>query len=639
MLLDYAYLIPLIPLAGAAANGLLGWRAGERRVGLVASAAMAVSFALALGVFLELARSDVSQRSREIELFTWIAAGSLRVPVAFLIDQLSAVMMLVVCGVGLLIHVYAAGYMHKDPGYFRFFTYLNLFVFAMLVLVMANNLLFMFVGWEGVGLCSYLLIGYYYDKDPAANAGKKAFVVNRIGDVGFLLAIFLTFQAFGSLEYAHVLPAAATVLLPGGATVTAITLLFFLGATGKSAQLPLYIWLPDAMEGPTPVSALIHAATMVTAGVYMVCRMSPFYVLAPVSLTVVAVVGGLTALYAASIGLVQNDLKRVLAYSTISQLGYMFLACGVGAFGAAIFHLVTHAFFKALLFLGAGSVMHALSGELDLRRMGGLRRHLPITYRTFLVATLAICGIFPFAGFFSKDAILLGAMLHGGFWFWAMGALAAFMTAFYMSRVLFLAFWGDSRLTPQAEKSHPHESPALMTFPLIILAVLSVVGGWLGLPLIRGGNFLGEWLAPVLAAGAGQGRGETPVWVELTFMGLALVISAGGILAAWKMYVRRPEVPARLARIYPNAYDLLYHKYYADEAVSFALVEPVKRLSTVVLWRVLDASIIDGLVNGVATVALTAASVLRRLQTGYVQNYALGVLAGAVAVVYWLVLR
>jgi len=630
-----SYLIPLIPLLGAAANGLLGWRWDERRIGLVAAGAVGLSFLLSAGVFLELAFSPAALRSRELYLFEWIAAGGLRVPAAFLIDQLSVVMMLVVTGVGFLIHVYAIGYMHRDRGFFRFFAYLNLFVFAMLLLVMANNLLFMFVGWEGVGLCSYLLIGYFYERRSAADAGKKAFVVNRIGDFGFLLAIFLAFQTFGTLEYTRLLPEAARLLTPGGATATAITLLLFLGACGKSAQLPLYVWLPDAMEGPTPVSALIHAATMVTAGVYMVCRLSALYLLAPLSMNVVALVGGLTALYAASIGLMQNDIKRVLAYSTISQLGYMFLAAGTGAFGAAIFHLMTHAFFKALLFLGAGSVMHALSGELDLRRMGGLRERLPITYRTFLIATLAICGIFPFAGFFSKDAILLSAWTGGGPLFWAMGALSAFMTAFYMFRALFLAFWGQSRLTPQAA-ANLHESPPVMTWPLQLLAALSVVGGLVGVPLIAGGNVLGEWLAP--AFGVAPPAHHVSALFELSLMGVALCISALGILLAWRFYVLEPELPEWLAGVYPFAADLIAHKYYVDEAVSALIVEPLKRGSGL-LWRLGDDLFIDGAVNGAGRLTVGLAKGLRRLQTGYVQSYALGVLAGAVGLLYWLVVR
>ena len=640
MFVELAYLIPLIPLLGAAVNGLAGWLVqerpeGEKIIGYLAAGAVGLSFLLSLGVFVQLAFAPLSSRSHEVFLFPWISAGVFEVPAAFLIDQLSAVMMLVVCGVGCVIHVYAIGYMANDPGFFRFFAYLNLFVFAMLVLVMANNLLFMFVGWEGVGLCSYLLIGYFYERKSAADAGKKAFVVNRIGDFGFLLAIFLTFQAFGSLEFSRLTATAPSVLAAGGATATAITLLLFLGACGKSAQLPLYVWLPDAMEGPTPVSALIHAATMVTAGVYMVCRLSALYLLAPFSMNVVAIVGGLTAVYAASIGLMQNDIKRVLAYSTISQLGYMFLAAGCGAFGAAIFHLMTHAFFKALLFLAAGSIMHALSGELDLRYMGGLKEKLPITYRTFLIATLAICGIFPFAGFFSKDAVLLAAWVSGGPLLWALGALTAFMTAFYMFRAFFLAFWGESRLTPQAA-AHLHESPPLMTWPLQILAALSVVGGLVGVPLIAGGNVLGEWLAPAFGGAAHQPH--VSAVLEISLMGLALCVSALGILFAWRFYVLQPELPGRVSRLYPHAADLIAHKYFVDEAVSCLIVEPVKR-GSVLLWRWADDLLIDGAVNGLGRLTVACARALRLVQTGYVQNYALGVLAGAVAVLFWMVAR
>ena len=634
MFIQLAYLIPLLPLAGAAANALAGRKMSELQVGAIAAGAVGAAFLLSLGAFVELAASPVALRSRELYLFDWIAAGSFHAPAAFLIDQLSSLMMLVVTGVGTLIHVYAVAYMAGDRGFWRFFAYLNLFVFAMLILVMANNLLFMFVGWEGVGLCSYLLIGYFYEKKAASDAGKKAFVVNRIGDFGFLLAIFLTFQTFGTLDFNRLLPAAAHVLTPGGATATAITLLLFLGATGKSAQLPLYIWLPDAMEGPTPVSALIHAATMVTAGVYMVCRMSALFVLAPVSMTVVAVVGGLTAIFAASIGLMQNDIKRVLAYSTISQLGYMFLAAGCGAFGAAIFHLMTHAFFKALLFLAAGSVMHALGGELDLRRMGGLRERLPVTYRTFLMATLAICGIIPFAGFFSKDAVLLGAWTGGGPLLWALGAVAAFMTAFYMFRALFMAFWGESRLAPEAAR-HCHESPPLMTWPLQILAALSVVGGLVGMPFIAGGNVIGDWLAPAFV-GAHPHHAQPSL--EVALMGVALSISAVGVIVAWRYYVYDRDLPRRTAALYPGWANAISHRYWVDEIVSAVIVEPLKRGSAL-LWRFVDELVIDGLVNGAGAVALWLSRGLRRVQTGYVQTYALGVLAGAVAVLYWLVAR
>ena len=443
-MMDYVWLIPVLPLIGFLINGLVGKSLPKRWVGTIGSATVALSFLITLKIFLEFIKLPVDARSVEKVVYTWIASGPFKVSVAFLIDPLSLIMMLVVSGVSTLIHIYSIGYMYDDEGFYRYFAFLNLFVFAMLTLVSANNFLLMFVGWEGVGLCSYLLIGFWYEKQSASDAGKKAFVVNRIGDFGFLLGIFLIFWTFGSVNFKEVFALAAKYPL-GSGVITAITLLLFLGATGKSAQLPLYTWLPDAMEGPTPVSALIHAATMVTAGVYMVARCSGLYVLAPVSLMVVAAVGAVTAIYAATIGMAQFDIKRVLAYSTVSQLGYMFLACGVGAFTAGIFHLMTHAFFKALLFLGSGSVMHGLHGELDMRKMGGLKKHMPITYWTFLLATLAICGIFPFAGFFSKDEILFSSLVSGHLVFWGIATTAAFITAFYMFRAVFMTFH-DRRL-------------------------------------------------------------------------------------------------------------------------------------------------------------------------------------------------
>src|SRR5512139_157267 len=447
-MLDYVGLIPLFPAIGFAVNLFFGRRISKGAVGFIACAAIGLSFLVSLMVFSALLKLPAAGRSVEKIIFPWILSGEFQANIGFLADPLSLVMMMVVSGVSLVIHVYYVGYMHDDPDFPRYFTYLNLFVFFMLILVAANNFLLMFVGWEGVGLCSYFLIGFWYEKKSASDAGKKAFIVNRIGDFGFLLAIFLIFVTFGTIEFTKVFAAAPAKLAVGGGLVTLITLLLFMGATGKSAQLPLYTWLPDAMEGPTPVSALIHAATMVTAGVYMVARCNVLFLLAPTSLLVVAVIGAATAIFAASIGLAQNDIKRVLAYSTISQLGYMFLACGVGAFTAGIFHLMTHAFFKALLFLGAGSVMHALAGELDMRKMGALKPHMPRTYWTFLIATLAISGIFPFAGFFSKDEILWKALTKGGFGFWLVGAVAAFITATYMFRAVFLTFHGKSRVDP-----------------------------------------------------------------------------------------------------------------------------------------------------------------------------------------------
>ena len=483
-MLDYVGLIPLFPAIGFVLNLFFGRRLAKGTVGLIACGAIGLSFLVSLLVFVDLLNLPPANRSVEKILYTWILSGEFQAKVGFLIDPLSMVMMMVVSGVSFVIHIYSHGYMHDDPDYPRYFTYLNLFVFFMLILVSANNFLLLFVGWEGVGLCSYFLIGFWYEKKSASDAGKKAFIVNRIGDYGFLLAIFLIFVTFGTIDFKAVFAAAPERLALGEGMVTLIALLLFMGATGKSAQIPLYTWLPDAMEGPTPVSALIHAATMVTAGVYMVARCHLLFLMAPTALLVVAVIGAATAIFAASIGLAQNDIKRVLAYSTISQLGYMFLACGVGAFTAGIFHLMTHAFFKALLFLGAGSVMHAMAGELDMRKMGALKPHLPRTYWTFLIGTLALAGIFPFAGFFSKDEILWQALNQGGVLFWLLGAGAAFMTATYMFRAVFLTFHGKSRVD-HGVAHHLHESPGIMTVPLIILAILSVIGGFIGFPVHR----------------------------------------------------------------------------------------------------------------------------------------------------------
>jgi NADH-quinone oxidoreductase subunit L len=444
-MIQYVWLIPVFPLVGFIINGLLGHRLKKNVVGLIGASMVGLSFALTVAIFLEYLKLPVDARPVEVSVYTWIASGTFKASVAFLVDPLSLIMMLVVSGISFLIHIYSVGYMHDDPGFPRFFAYLNFFVFFMLTLVGANNFLMMFVGWEGVGLCSYLLIGYWYEKQSASDAGKKAFVVNRIGDFGFLLGIFLIFWTFGSINFREVFALAAKYPV-GSGVITAITLFLFVGATGKSAQIPLYTWLPDAMEGPTPVSALIHAATMVTAGVYMVARCSALFTLAPISMMVVAIIGALTAIFAASMGMMQFDIKRVLAYSTVSQLGYMFLACGVGAFTAGIFHLMTHAFFKALLFLGAGSISHSVAGELDMRKMGDLKKHIPVTYWTFMIATLALCGIFPFAGFFSKDEILFHSLVDGHMVYWGIATAAAFITAFYMFRAVFMVFYGESRV-------------------------------------------------------------------------------------------------------------------------------------------------------------------------------------------------
>jgi NADH-quinone oxidoreductase subunit L len=529
-------------------------------------------------------------------------------------------MMLVVSGVSFVIHVYSIGYMHGDGGFRRYFVFLNLFVFFMLLLVMGGNFLIMFVGWEGVGLCSYLLIGFWYSDDAKATAGKKAFILNRIGDFGFLIAIFLIWTTFGTVQFTKLIPMAS--LYPAGSgVVTAICLLLFMGAVGKSAQFPLYVWLPDAMAGPTPVSALIHAATMVTAGVYMVARVNFFFVLSPAALSVVAIVGGGTALFAATIGLVQNDIKKVLAYSTVSQLGYMFLACGVGAFAAAIFHLVTHAFFKGLLFLGSGSVIHSMSGEQDIRHMGGLKSKMPATYATFLIGTLAIAGVPGLAGFFSKDEILWKTFSGGQTILWLLGLVAAFCTAFYMFRLVYLTFHGRFRGS-KAGEHHLHESPPVMTVPLIILAVLSVIGGYIGLPHVLGGtNPFGQWLGPVVhPADAGEAivyHGEAAT--ELTLMVVSVAAALAGIYLAYAWYMKKSETVKALGE--SALHTMLLNKYWVDEIYSVTIVQPFVKGSEL-LARYFDVGTIDGLVNGVGSFFSWIGGGVRRVQTGLVQNYA-----------------
>lgn len=639
-MLDYIGLIPLFPAVGFALNLFFGRRMPKGAVGFVACAAIGLSFLVSLLIFSALIQTAPAGRSIEKIVYTWMLVGDLKVNVGFLIDPLSIVMMLVVSGVSFIIHVYSHGYMHDDPDFPRYFAYLNLFVFFMLLLVAANNFLLMFVGWEGVGLCSYFLIGFWYEKKSASDAGKKAFIVNRIGDYGFLLAIFFIFITFGTLDFKAVFSAAPDKMAVGGGLVTLTTLLLFMGATGKSAQIPLYTWLPDAMEGPTPVSALIHAATMVTAGVYMVARCNVLFLMAPTSALVVAIIGAATAIFAASIGLAQNDIKRVLAYSTISQLGYMFLACGVGAFTAGIFHLMTHAFFKALLFLGAGSVMHAMAGELDMRKMGALKPHMPRTYWTFLIGTLALAGIFPFAGFFSKDEILWNALTRGGLVFWVVGAVGAFITALYMFRAVFMTFHGESRVDHHVA-GHLHESPPVMTLPLIVLAVLSIIGGFVGLPIKESWNLFHEFLAPVFtpvaAAAHGAQGGHYPVIFEIIMMAVSLIIAGIGILFAYRMYIREPGLPDNLATRFPGPYSMVAHKYWVDELYDLVFVGPLIRFS-VFLWRKIDDLIVDGAVNGTAAVVRGGSEAFKYLQSGNLQSYALSILLGVVLIIgYFLV--
>ncbi len=635
-MLSHIWLIPFFPMVGFLINGLLGIRFKRSWIHIIAASAIGLSFFTTIIIFAELLKAPPEARHFENILFNWIVAGKFKTQVAFLIDPLSIVMALVVTGVSFMIHIYSGGYMEDDPGFRRFFVYLNLFVFSMLILILANNFLLMFVGWEGVGLCSYLLIGFWFEKDSAANAGKKAFVVNRIGDFGFVLGLFLivaTLSQHGiwSLNYDVVFKNAHIF---GTTTVTAITLLLFVGATGKSAQIPLYVWLPDAMEGPTPVSSLIHAATMVTAGVYMIARCNALYSLAPISLEVVAVIGALTAFYSATIALVNNDFKRILAYSTVSQLGYMFMGVGVGAYSAGIFHLMTHAFFKGLLFLASGCVMHAMAGELDIRKMGGLKKFMPITFWTYLMATLAICGIPGFSGFFSKDEILWQSFHRGHIIVWLLGTVAAGLTAFYMFRLTFVAFFGKPRMDDKL-KHHLHEAPKVMTYPMIVLAVASVVGGYLGVPKVLGGNNIFEkFLEPVVVGGgpeAVHAAVHASASLEFLMMGISVAVALIGVAVAYLFYIKNPELPVRLASGMKGLYTLLYNKYFVDEFYNGVFVQGTKDFATF-LWQKVDVGIVDATVNGVASWIQWSGDKIRKLQTGYVQTYAFSILVGGVVV-------
>jgi NADH-quinone oxidoreductase subunit L len=593
------WLIPALPFVGFLVNGIFGRRFSKTVINAVAVGSVALSFAWALKVVLALGDTPFSEH-----YFDWIVAGGLRIGCDFAVDRLTAVMLLVVTGVGSLIHVYSVGYMAHEGGYYRFFAYLNLFMFFMLTLVLAANYLLLFVGWEGVGLCSYLLIGFWFLKKSATNAGNKAFIVNRIGDFGFSLAMLLIVVNFGSLDFATVFPAAASK--PAG-VLTTIALLLLVGACGKSAQFPLYVWLPDAMEGPTPVSALIHAATMVTAGVYMVARSFPIYVRAPEAMELVACIGLFTAAFAATIGLVQNDIKKVFAYSTVSQLGYMFLGVGTGAFSAGIYHLMTHAFFKALLFQGAGSVIHAVAGEQDMRQMGGLRKMIPVTFWTVFCAALAISGVPPTSGFFSKDSILVSAYHHAPWMFWV-GVITAGMTAFYVFRAVFMTFFGEYR-----GHHHPHESPRSMTIPLAALALLSLAGGYFNVPA-----WLGKFFPAV----------EEPE--NFTLVAISVIAGLAGIGLAYVMYVARPGLADLLSLRFGALYRLVYNKYFVDEIYDAAVVKPVVGGSRAVLWRGIDAGVIDGAVNGIGARSRDIGGWLKLIQSGSIRSYATWVLFGSV---------
>jgi NADH-quinone oxidoreductase subunit L len=650
-MLEYLWIVPLLPLLGAAVNGFFGAKWPNKIVDGVAIGSTGLSFLGALEAVREF--FDYFAQNHQPfhkEFFTWIAAGNFRAGFDLQMDQLTVVMVLVVTGVGWLIHIYATGYMAHEGGYYRFFSYLNVFMFFMLILVLAANYVLLFVGWEGVGLASYLLIGFYFLKKSASDAGKKAFIVNRIGDFGFMLGMFLLFRAFHTLDFQAIFTSPTLQGWPvelGGhlGTLTFACLLLFMGACGKSAQLPLYVWLPDAMEGPTPVSALIHAATMVTAGVYVVARSHILFAHAPTAMLVVAIVGGATAFFAATIGLVQTDIKKVLAYSTVSQLGYMFLACGVGAFSAGIFHLMTHAFFKALLFLAAGSVIHAMGGEQNMNRMGGLSKKIRWTYLTMLTASLAIAGFPPFAGFFSKDAILLYTLVSQpggnrespiGPVLYVFGLITALLTSFYMFRLIFLTFSTKPRY--DEKKVHVHESPWSMLGPLVVLAVLSVCGGWLAAPSYFGGTdyfkeFLGPALVDVEPELGSPGFPGSGAPNELVLAAIAAGVALIGFLAALWFYIRRPDKPAQLAKSWKRTYTTLLNKYYVDELYAFLVVRPLLWLSTNVLWKAADVTGIDGAVNGIADGARAIGDGVRHAQSGNTRSYAVWVVVGALVII------
>jgi len=637
-ILEYLWIIPLLPLLGSATNGLFGAKWPNKIVNWVALGSTGLSFAFALEAVREF--FDSGQVLFRKEFFTWIAAGNFRAGFDLQMDQLTVVMMLVVTGVGWLIHIYSTGYMAHEGGYYRFFSYLNLFMFFMLILVLAANYVLLFVGWEGVGLASYLLIGFYFLRKSASDAGKKAFIVNRIGDFGFMLGMFLLFRTFHTLDFNTLFDlkhAAGWQAEPWGqfGTLTIACLLLFMGACGKSAQLPLYVWLPDAMEGPTPVSALIHAATMVTAGVYVVARSHVLFTHSETALVVVAIVGCATAFFAATIGLVQTDIKKVLAYSTVSQLGYMFLACGVGAFSAGIFHLMTHAFFKALLFLAAGSVIHAMGGEQDMQKMGGLSKKIKYTYATMLIATLAITGFPPLAGFFSKDAILLSAFqIPGGHPLYIIGLLTALLTSFYMFRLIFLTFYGKPRYDER--KVHVHESPWSMLGPLVVLAVLSIVGGWVAAPALGGGrDYFADFLAPVFGGHEStEVLGEAAAHnLELTLAFVAVSAALAGLGIAYWLYLSRPSKPEELAKSMKGVYTTLLNKYYVDELYAAAIVRPLLWISTNVFWKTVDVGAIDGAVNGVADGLTAVGDGVRHTQSGNTRSYAVWVVIGAIVII------
>ncbi|KAA0990547.1 NADH-quinone oxidoreductase subunit L [Dyadobacter aurulentus] len=627
-------LIPLLPLIGFLINGIGFKTIPKGAVGIIGTLAVVASFVISVMTFNDFLASG--SQPLVVPLFDWISVGDLRIPFSFQIDQLSLLMLMIITGVGSLIHIYSIGYMHHDEGFGKFFAYLNLFLFFMLLLVLGSNYVIMFIGWEGVGLCSYLLIGFWNKNTNYNNAARKAFIMNRVGDLGFLLGIFTIIATFGSVEYTEVFAQASSFSLEDPVIVT-ICLFLFIGAMGKSAQIPLYTWLPDAMAGPTPVSALIHAATMVTAGIYMVIRSNVLYSLAPSALEIVGVIGGLTAIFAASIGLLQNDIKKVLAYSTVSQLGYMFMGLGAMAYSASMFHVITHAFFKALLFLGAGSVIHAMSDEQDIRNMGGLRKKLPITFITFLIATIAIAGIPPFAGFFSKDEILAHVFEHNKL-LWVIGVIGSLMTSFYMFRLLFLTFFGNFRGTHEQEH-HLHESPASMTIPLVILAILSAIGGFIGVPeALHGSHHLAEFMSPLYdAAREANPAGFAPTTLshseEYLLMGVSVAVALISAVVAYVMYVQKASVPAPDSAEKSGLQRLVYNKYYVDELYDNVFVKSTKTLSNILYS--FGEFFIDLFVNAAVRLTSFSAKMLRKTQTGSTGDYVFAMVLGIVAILFW----
>jgi NADH-quinone oxidoreductase subunit L len=630
-------LIPYIvisPLVGFLVNGLFGGRYKNKALaGWIGTLAVSISFIIACGIFFEMLGMPAEGRAIHYKLFDWLSVGNVNVGFSYLIDQLSIIFILIITGVGALIHLYSTGYMKGDPGYTRFFTYLNLFIVMMLQLVMADNYLLTFLGWEGVGLCSYLLIGFWFEEVKNGDAAKKAFIVNRVGDFGFLVAMGVMLVAFGTLNYADVF-SKASGMGTGNSMIVIITMMLFLGCTGKSAQIPLYIWLPDAMAGPTPVSALIHAATMVTSGIYLIARSNILFALSPATLAVISVVAICTALLAAMIAVFQNDIKKVLAYSTVSQLGYMFLGLGVGAFGAGVFHVMTHAFFKACLFLGSGAVIHAMHHEQDMQKMGGLKKYLPITFWTFLLATLAIAGIPPFAGFFSKDEILWKAFSQGSAFLWFLGVLGALMTAFYMFRAVYLTFYGKERF--DAAHHPPHEVGASMWIPLAVLAALSVLAGFLGSPT----GALDSWLAPVVEKGEEIARSSTaniPGQIEQLLLIVSVLVAITGIVIATLFYKRKTTLAAQEKKL-GAIYSLSTNKFYVDEIYDKTIIQPTYSLSERFLYKIVDMKIIDGIINGSASGIDSISGMIRKIQTGIVQNYAVMIVVGILVIVSYVLI-